>query len=505
MKIDKVIVSVDDSHYQYFWPVVSEVCKKVLGVTPVLLRVGDEDSDFKSDEFGIIKYVKKIEGIPTSTQGQLLRLYGTKYFPNEVCLISDIDMMLFNKEYFVENLKFYNEDSYLILSSDGYDSNSFGFKEKLGFQVYPLCYHAAKGKTFSEILEIEDSFEGFVKKIVSFNQKFDFDWFSDEIYLSSMINSKYEKYEFHKLKRGYKDGFHLPTRIEKYNFPVDYRANEEMRENNKKLGNYDKDKLKQGYYIDCHCVRPYGWYSEQIWEVANIVMGNFENLKSDENPNTKKVMRNDLFLLGEKYNTDKVTHHRYDRIYDKFLESYRNDEVKLFEIGCGGDAASFYMWHEYFPKGKIYAMDISEERTTERGSVFLGDQTKKEDLQRAYEKLGKCDIIIDDGSHHPLHQIETFEFLFDKMLVEGGIYIIEDIECNYWRPGTSIYGYEIEKQNIIDNFSSIPHRINEEFSRLKNHHHISSITYSKNCIIIIKRDFEEIEESKKDYRFNFML
>ena len=28
MKIDKVIVSCDNSHYQYYWPIIAKVCKK---------------------------------------------------------------------------------------------------------------------------------------------------------------------------------------------------------------------------------------------------------------------------------------------------------------------------------------------------------------------------------------------------------------------------------------------------------------------------------------------
>jgi len=272
MKIDKVIVSCDDSHYQYFWPVVAQVCKKVLNITPVLFRVGEHDSDFYSDGNGIVKYVKKLDSIPTSTQGQLLRLFATKFFPDQVCLISDIDMMLLSKEYFIENLKQYSEDSYVILTSDGYDLERKECRDLFDFQVYPICYHAAKGKIFTEILEIEDSFEEFVNKVFNFRVNNKKEWYSDEIYLSSKINEKHEKYEFHKLKRGYEENFYVPTRIEKYNFPVDFRANDEMRETNLRVGNYDKEKLNNGYYIDCHCVRPYGWYDKEIWEVANFVI-----------------------------------------------------------------------------------------------------------------------------------------------------------------------------------------------------------------------------------------
>ena len=39
---------------------------------------------------------------------------------------------------------------------------------------------------------------------------------------------------------------------------------------------------------------------------------------------------------------------------------------------------------------------------------------------------GNLDVILDDGSHIPEHQILTFNTLFPSV-VPGGIYIIEDV------------------------------------------------------------------------------
>jgi hypothetical protein len=160
---------------------------------------------------------------------------------------------------------------------------------------------------------------------------------------------------------------------------------------------------------------------------------------------------------------------------------------------------------DYFKNGSIYSMDIFEERSQERGIVYKGDQSKLENLKTMVEQIGECDIIIDDGSHQPQHQIDTFNYLFRNMLKNGGTYIIEDIECNYWNPKNTIYNYEIGDYNVVDYFSSTPHKINSDFSGLKNHLDIESITHYKNCIIITKKTHEEVLGVKNNYRFNNML
>ena len=91
------------------------------------------------------------------------------------------------------------------------------------------------------------------------------------------------------------------------------------------------------------------------------------------------------------------------------------------------------------------------------------------------------------------------------MLKNGGVYIIEDIECSYWNPKSSLYGYEVGNLNIVDYFQSLPHKINAEFSQFKNNKLISSVTFFKNCIILTKMTLEEIEENKRKYRFEEML
>jgi FkbM family methyltransferase len=685
MKIDKVIVSCDNSHYQYYWPIVAKVCKKIIKATPVLFLIDNEDSDFYFDGNGLVKKVKSLPELNTGIQSLFYRMYGAKLFPDEVCLISDIDMMLLSYDYFQGTIKDFDENSFVVYSSDAYSSEREGSKNIFSTDMFAMCYVAAKGKIFEDVLDLHGDFSDFVERLQNYNLEKGVEWFGDEVYLTNRVNLFSEKYNIHKLVRGYQEGFKVKDRIEKWQFPVEFTI-PEMKQQSIEDGCYSEKLLSEGYYKDCHCVRPYGWYEDDIHKVANIagkndklfqtiegqdyttvddrclfddgcivdigclhwdwsnffigkkrvvgvdpfensvehteifkgVLGSYDGFTNMENRgiesttmgnqngdtvevktwktfineyninkisvlklniegaeyellntftdedfdkidqiavsfhdwmvsewkgNTEQCIellesknftvtkineswgwylaiknletkdyrlfdyekRSLMYHLGDKYKTDKILHHRFDRVYNRFLEPLRNSKIKLFEIGCGKEHASFNMWKDYFPIGEIFSMDIDEELVTERGTVYRGDQTNKDDLDVMIKTIGKCDVIIDDGSHIPRHQIDTFDYLFDRMLKNGGIYIIEDIECGYWDPKNTIYGYEIGNENIIDYFQGMQHRINSEFSGLKNHRLISSVTYFKNCIILTKMTSQEIEENKKEYRFKEML
>jgi hypothetical protein len=497
MEIKKIIFASDDSYFLEFWPVQARLVKKLFGWEPVLFKIDDEDSDFFDDGNGLVKKVKKIEGIHTAIQACAVRMFGTKYFPDEVCVFGDLDMLMINKNYFVDQLKHYSEDSLVIMSSDAYDltrpeSQKLFENEPLPFkqEMYGYIYNVGKGKTFTKVMNLDCSFDEFMNKHRTHKEGYKIMWLIDEFYFADCVNHNNHGVEIVKLKRGHYSEFLTPRRIDRHNFPVKLIWDGEIK-NQKKYGFYDVEKLKNGYYIDVNCVRPYRDYKDAIDNLIEIILN--EEIKSD------------MYGLGLKYNTDKILTHRYDRIYEKFLEPLRDKNIKLFEIGCGSEAASFNMWIEYFKNGSIYSMDIFEERNQERGVVYRGDQSKLEDLKIMVDQIGECDIIIDDGSHQPQHQIDTFNYLFRNMLKNGGTYIIEDIECNYWNPKNTIYNYEIGDYNVVDYFSSTPHKINSDFSGLKNHLDIESITHYKNCIIITKKTHEEVLGVKNNYRFNNML
>lgn len=220
-------------------------------------------------------------------------------------------------------------------------------------------------------------------------------------------------------------------------------------------------------------------------------------------------MENKMYNIGIKYQNDKVTHHRYDLIYPQFLEKFKDKNIKILEIGLGdnqnGTGKSNYFWKEYFPNSVLYIMDKDYEYNDGLCEVIRGDQSKVDDLINVKYKINECDLIVDDGSHQPEHQTKTFIYLFENLLKKGGTYIIEDIECNYWNPKSTVYGYEVGYINAVDFFKTRVDEINSEFSKKRNNLKISQITFSKNCIIIKKQTQEEENLNSREYRFKGML
>ena len=214
---------------------------------------------------------------------------------------------------------------------------------------------------------------------------------------------------------------------------------------------------------------------------------------------------NDFYNISLSNNTDKVYYHGYHYFYSDIIEKFRYENIKMVEIGYG-DGNSVTTWLEYFIYADITVMDINKEMIyNERCRVIKGDQSKKSDLERLISKVGKSKLIIDDGSHNPLHQFNTFEILFKDLLEPGGYYIIEDIEVSYWHPDSTLYGYESGYFNLVDAFKKYQEMINSEFTGVRNHLDISTVTFGQNCIIIKKRTEQEKEYFDRNYRFSMCV
>jgi len=124
------------------------------------------------------------------------------------------------------------------------------------------------------------------------------------------------------------------------------------------------------------------------------------------------------------------TVHRYTPAYHEMFKDRREKVKNVLEIGVNY-GCSLRMWRDYFPKAEIYGLDSNQSClfADDRIMCFAGDQNNPYDLLKLMDAVGnetKFDLIVDDGSHEPRHQIFSAAF-FVRCLAKDGIYVVEDI------------------------------------------------------------------------------
>jgi SAM-dependent methyltransferase len=114
----------------------------------------------------------------------------------------------------------------------------------------------------------------------------------------------------------------------------------------------------------------------------------------------------------------------------------------MLEIGVwkGQGIRTFKEW--YGDSGEFYALD----RFIKGHGLVTISQLQAEgihSLEGDHDDTGWLrtinhvfDVIIDDGSHHWVSQINTFRIMFVNNLAPGGVFVIEDVfDDDYWGQG----------------------------------------------------------------------
>lgn len=146
-----------------------------------------------------------------------------------------------------------------------------------------------------------------------------------------------------------------------------------------------------------------------------------------------------LTKLALAYETDKGYGHNYCPVYQHHFNPIRRQKLNILEIGIGGyddpkaGGNSLRMWKSYFPFSNIFGIDIFDKTAHDekRIKTFQGSQVDEEFLTKVVHRIGKIDIVIDDGSHISEHVIKSFKILFPLIRING-IYAVEDLQTSYW-------------------------------------------------------------------------
>lgn len=152
----------------------------------------------------------------------------------------------------------------------------------------------------------------------------------------------------------------------------------------------------------------------------------------------------DLSYYIELYGSDKKLS-GYSVLYDRLFNKQKNKINSFLEIGVGTltpgpssfsgniqhyayytPGGSLRAWRDYFPNAMVYGIDIADDckLEEERIETFIFSSL---DGVKCDEYLGALtfDIIIDDGLHTAIGQLETMKNLFHRVRTDG-YYIIED-------------------------------------------------------------------------------
>jgi len=190
-----------------------------------------------------------------------------------------------------------------------------------------------------------------------------------------------------------------------------------------------------------------------------------------------------------KSGTDKMSMHGYHRFYEQALAPYKDlEDLALLEIGAY-QGASLMAWVEYFSRPSrvdavAYKADPVEAKAKacEAGmilcevvTIYNVDQSDPKQLENMVKAVNEAapqhpgwDLIIDDGSHIPMHQLTTFKHLFPT-LRPGGLYILEDVETSYMAGNSTIYGYPLSAGieappgvSAVNKFLELVHVVNRK-------------------------------------------
>jgi hypothetical protein len=159
----------------------------------------------------------------------------------------------------------------------------------------------------------------------------------------------------------------------------------------------------------------------------------------------------------------------YTKIYEKYMSSYRNKSVKLFEIGICDKRfpyASPKMWLSYFKNIELYCVDnfwgsyLKDKNNdipelNEMGINFIyadqGNFCDWDELKKSCPN--DFDFFIEDGSHWPNHMAISL-WQSKDLIKSGGYYFMEDLQNPKKSRGMFKYDNSLLAEDLFDTKNS---------------------------------------------------
>jgi len=185
MKLSGVLVACNENtHYLDFWPVVKEAWWKIAGLPCVMVYVGETLPSYLQND-PAVRFFKAIPDWPTATQAQIIRLlYPALLGSSGAIMLSDMDMIPMQKDFFVEGFKQFPDD--LFVSLRGIDE---------GEQQIYMCYVGATPTVWSKMFQIKTE-DDIRARLISYSEQYPSNgrhgglgWCSDQMELYRVVKA----------------------------------------------------------------------------------------------------------------------------------------------------------------------------------------------------------------------------------------------------------------------------------------------------------------------------
>lgn len=255
---DKIVLSSDEGGmYLPFLPYVSMAWKKLYGVEVVLSLVSDksENDPFVEDlrKYAKVILIKPVKGIPTIVNAKLARYYVAQSYLNDRIMISDLDLIPLSTE-FNKHLSCRKVGEILLFGYNLYTEQQSGKSIAHGTTTEGLVWkeiiNPNNFSSFEEFLYFYNTLDNYELDKIN---KVENEKFSDETAMRSLIKN-WGKEE-------------LVIKIPWFNYNTSDKIIDRA---DWKL---DLEKLRNGYYVYSHMLRPLSQYKNELMPIFSYIEG----------------------------------------------------------------------------------------------------------------------------------------------------------------------------------------------------------------------------------------
>lgn len=235
MKIDYALMSCDlNPLYHDFIPVVTKAWNRI-GIKPVFAIISESPNKKVVTNESIIYYFKRIPSLKIDHQSTFARIWLWKKLKGN-SILSDVDMIPLSGKYFNGIAEQYNENQIVSYCYDAIDK----------FLTVPACYILASSNIMDSLIE-EKTWNKFIKnRAIETGEG----WGGDQWYIGKLLDKHNDVV---KLKRGWYDNGEAHNRLDRNTWV------------------YNDTDVKNEKIYDCHSLRPYDKYKDEIDKLINLL------------------------------------------------------------------------------------------------------------------------------------------------------------------------------------------------------------------------------------------